>query len=80
MSLRPPKMAGNELEKDGAAWMAGKDTLPQWSLSVKPKQLDTAFQVKDFCSLQMLGYMVLQEREGKEAERSKRRHRRGQWR
>ena len=30
--------------------------------SVKPKQLDTAFQVKDFSSLQMLGYMVLQRR------------------
>lgn len=39
--------------------MAGKETLPQESDSVKPKQLLTAFQVKLFSNLQMLGYMVL---------------------
>ena len=35
----------------------------QWSLSVKPKHELTAFQVKLFSSLQMLGYMVLQSAE-----------------
>ncbi len=57
-SAAPPNSAGNELEKEGAAWIAGKDTLPQFALSVKPKQEATAFQVKDFSSLQMFGYIV----------------------
>ena len=32
MSDRVPKMCGNELEKDGAAWMAGNEILPIGSL------------------------------------------------
>ena len=33
MSDRVPKMCGNELEKDGAAWMAGNEILPIGSLA-----------------------------------------------
>lgn len=42
--------------------MAGKATLPQWSLGWKPKQALTAFQVKERCNLQMLGYIVLRQK------------------
>ena len=32
MSVRVPNMCGNELENDGAAWIAGKEILPIGSL------------------------------------------------
>ena len=35
-SLREPKICGNELEKEGAAWIATKCSLPTLSLSTKP--------------------------------------------
>jgi hypothetical protein len=37
MSVLDPKMCGKELEKEGAAWIAGKENLPMLSLSVNPK-------------------------------------------
>jgi len=73
-SAAPPKSAGKELEKEGAAWIAGKDTLPQLADSVKPKHDATAFHVNDFSSLQMFGYIVPtyceREKEGKEREQA----------
>lgn len=35
-SVLSPKIWGNELEKDGAAWIAGKWLLPMLSDSTKP--------------------------------------------
>ncbi len=37
MSCFSPKICGNELEKEGAAWIETKCALPTLSLSVKPK-------------------------------------------
>ncbi len=61
--LLRPKMCGNELEKEGAAWTAGYAYLPMLSESVKPKMALTCDVVTHFWIFTMFGYMCLYSRE-----------------
>ena len=72
--LSLPRTLGKELEKEGAAWMAGKLYFPMLSELVKPKIPRTWFAVTAFSILTMLWYMCLvkdEEKEGKNTKMSK---------
>lgn len=61
ISVLLPNMCGKELEKEGAAWIEGKDTLPILSLSLKPNIPLAWLVVTHFEIFTMLGYIVLSE-------------------
>ena len=48
-TLRSPNMWGNEVGKEGAAWMAGKEILPMLSSGVRPKMPRIWLKVTHLC-------------------------------